>query len=475
LKALKVSEILGKSGHTLTPKQILTLRTVEQCAEVLKTAKTDTSFYPQEEMVGEVPLLTTQRRFFEKNYKENSHFSVGRLTCSAGQMELNYLENSIIRVLTHHDALRSVFDQKVWMIRPAAAEGLYELTSHKTDSIDFIAANMNKISRSFSIASGPLFKLAVYQGQDQYLIFWACHRLISDESALDLIIEDVTHTYESISKGEEVLMPQKTASVRQASEYLEQYSKTEVLSNQLDYWYNTKAKGTTLHIGESGPMVFFKTKTFLAPFASLEDGPYAHKDYLLAGLVNTLCKFKSVPYLPVMIGSDYRSVIRGIDLTRTVGFLTYSYPVILSSHENPLESLRQTTKVLTSVPDGGIGYEVLVSTTHPELAFSPAFTFRYFGTCEKLPEVIIADLISPFNRLDTPLIVDARSDHTKTCFTFTYDAGLYSDGEVELLYETFLRNLKYLMSGPSDKQNLGMTKGSVSNNNELKEIFDIFG
>lgn len=113
-------------------------------------------------------------------------------------------------------------------------------------------------------------------------------------------------------------------------------------------------------------------------------------DLLLAALAGTLCRWSGEPDVLVGLEGHGREeeMGEGINLTRTVGWLTTLYPVLLETAEGAsFEALIKRTKEgLRSVPDKGLGYGVLKYLVRHEALTGKEpweIVFNYLGQLDK--------------------------------------------------------------------------------------------
>jgi non-ribosomal peptide synthase protein (TIGR01720 family) len=100
--------------------------------------------------------------------------------------------------------------------------------------------------------------------------------------------------------------------------------------------------------------------------ALLQDVPQAYQthinDVLLTALVQTLTRWTGArAHLVDLEGHGREEIVEGMDLSRTVGWFTTLFPVLLQLEPaaKPGEALKAVKEQVRSVPNRGIGYGVL--------------------------------------------------------------------------------------------------------------------
>jgi non-ribosomal peptide synthase protein (TIGR01720 family) len=111
------------------------------------------------------------------------------------------------------------------------------------------------------------------------------------------------------------------------------------------------------------------------------------KDILLAALGLAVREVFLAEKVWVMLeGHGREEVLPGVNVSRTVGWFTSLYPVLLSCHDHPdpAVQIKATKETLHQVPHEGIGYGLLEHLSDPafreQVPFvSPQIAFNYLG------------------------------------------------------------------------------------------------
>jgi non-ribosomal peptide synthase protein (TIGR01720 family) len=245
----------------------------------------------------------------------------------------------------------------------------------------------------------------------------------------------------------------KTASFRDWARHLvEQTGQEDALAAERAYWLERtwrtpdplpmerdEGRGADT-VGTAGTQTVFLERSalrgLLDTLAGLDSpgGGLGLQDVLLAAAVETLCRWTGKPDLLVEIERHGREPVFGnIDLSRTVGYFTAAYPVLLQlSAGTAVERIRAIGRALCP-PRTGTAYGLL-RFLHPDPAVRarlgalprPQLRFNYLGRFDTLlppgapvsfPDVPAAPGRSPRALRDVPLELNA----------LTVDAGLRID------------------------------------------------
>jgi non-ribosomal peptide synthase protein (TIGR01720 family) len=171
-----------------------------------------------------------------------------------------------------------------------------------------------------------------------------------------------------------VQLPPKTTSFKQWSEFLQEYAQSTELQQEQNYWLQTSRQSRSAlpvdNPGGANAVALARTVSISLSVedtrALLQEVPATYRtqinDVLLAALVQTFNQWTGEQSLLVDLEGHGREVIaNNIDLSRTVGWFTSIFPVLLTLEENlePGEALKAVKEQLRSIPNRGIGYGVL--------------------------------------------------------------------------------------------------------------------
>jgi amino acid adenylation domain-containing protein/non-ribosomal peptide synthase protein (TIGR01720 family) len=370
--SIQVVARANRAGLQLTTKQLFQNQTIAALAAVAGT--TEIIEAEQEIVTGEVPLTPIQHWFFEHQVVDAHHYNQSVMLEVRQPLELALLREVVRCVLVHHDALRLQFnkDQSGWhqvnaglpATLPCFGVDLSMLPlSNQGATIESAAASYQQ---SFNLSEGPLLRVVLFdlgQGQNQRLLI-AVHHLAVDGVSWRILLEDLQQLYAQLSRGETTYLPPKTTSFRQWSKCLSAHAQSAPAREALDYW--RVALGTP--VGrlpvdeEKGPNSVASAEMVRASLSEdetrtlLQDVPAVYRtqinDLLLAGLVQAFADWSGQRRLLVDLeGHGREELAAELDVTRTVGWFTSYFPVVLESVEgsNIAATLKKVKEQLRSV------------------------------------------------------------------------------------------------------------------------------
>ena len=387
--SIQVIAKANQIGLRLTPKQIFEHQTIAQLATVAEI--NNTNIAEQGLVTGIVPLIPIQHSFFEQNLVEPYHYNQSVLLELKRKIEPEQLELVIKHLLQHHDILRVRFKKKSQYWQGELTESIPEIEITQVDlsnySEDKQKTTIEKISMqiqsSLNLSSGKLIAIALFNlGADRAnRLLIAIHHLVIDGVSLRILLEDLQTALTQISKGKTIQLPPKTTSFKQWAEHLHRTAQTELVKSELDYWVslfegidnenrdnlkvlpldfpdrdNTVASAATISV----------TLTSEETKALLQEIPTAYhtqvNDILLAALVKAFAGWTGESQLLVDLeGHGREDIFTDVNLSRTVGWFTTVFPVLLNIKQAALnDEIIQTIKEqLRQIPKNGIGYGLL--------------------------------------------------------------------------------------------------------------------
>jgi non-ribosomal peptide synthase protein (TIGR01720 family) len=379
---IQVSARAAQAGFQVTPKQLFEHQTITELAEVV--GKTQVLEAEQGLVTGPLPLAPIQHWFFEQNQPELHHWNQAILLEVQHVLDPALLEQALGQLLVHHDALRLRFmhSESGWQQVNASPDEVVPLTKldlsalspdEKRPDLEAAAA---ELQRSLNLSSGPLVRFALFDlgAKLPGRLLIVIHHLAVDFGSWRILLEDLQTTYRQLSQGEAIQLPPKTTSFKQWTERLREYAHSAELERELDYWLSEPRKqvsrlpvdyprgANTVASADSVSVALSVEETQ----ALLQEVPAVYRtqteEVLLTALVQTFAQWTGVNSLLVDFeGNGREAIFEDVNLSRTVGWFTTIYPVLLDlgKPSNPGEALKAVKEQLRRISNEGIGYGVL--------------------------------------------------------------------------------------------------------------------
>ncbi|WP_414582650.1 SDR family NAD(P)-dependent oxidoreductase [Scytonema sp. PCC 10023] len=382
---IQVSARAAKAGFRLTPQQLFEHQTIAELAKVVSTTQVVQA--EQGLVTGPVPLTPAQHQFFELNQPEPHYWNQAVLLEVLQFLDLGLLEQALQQLLIHHDALRLRFtlSESGWQqvntspqeVVPFIHIDLSALSSEA--QITAMEVTAAKIQASLNLSEGPIVRFALFElgANKSNRLLIVIHHLGVDPGSWRVLLEDLQTAYQQLSQGKAIQLLQKTTSFKQWSFRLQEYARSEKLHKEQKYWLSERHKqvsrlpmdnpeGINTVASDQIVSVALSEKETQA---LLREVPGVYRtntqEVLLTALVQAFTQWTSVNLLLVDLDENGREVstsgINDVDISRTIGWITTTYPVLLDLEkaDNPGDALKVVKEQLRCISNKGIDYGVL--------------------------------------------------------------------------------------------------------------------
>jgi len=374
-----------QAGLAISPKQVFDYPTIAALAEF---AATNVSVsVDQGPVSGPLPLLPIQQWFFERNLPEPQHYNQAiLLEVKKPALDASAIEKTVRHLLLHHDALRLRFklDASGWRQFNASPEEVGELPFVAVDlsrtppaaQPAAIEREVARLQTGLDLSDGPLVRAAYFDlGTNRPgRLLLVYHHLVMDGVSWRIVLEDLHRASEQANQGEPISLPAKTTSFKAWAERLVSYAQSTELRREASYWLaRERASVEPLPVDSAhGQNTLASAHTIELKLnaeetrALLSEIPAAYhtqiNDVLLTALVEAFARWCGHRSLLVDLeGHGREPLFDDVDLTRTIGWFTTHFPVllVLGSKLGPAEALKSIKEQLRQIPNRGIGYGVL--------------------------------------------------------------------------------------------------------------------
>ncbi|HEX6288073.1 MAG TPA: amino acid adenylation domain-containing protein [Herpetosiphonaceae bacterium] len=474
----------NQAGLRLAPGHLFQYQTIATLAAVAGTAAgTQTE---QSTVSGQLPLTPIQHWFFDQQLPAPHHWNQAMLFQVPPDLDSALLARAVHHVLHHHDALRLRFTQTAdgWQQVNAASveDGWFSsIDLSSTPVVEHAAAieaTARELQASLDLADGPLIRAVhFFCGADTPgRLLLIIHHLAVDGVSWRILAEDLQASYRQVARAEAPTLPLKTTSFKQWAERLVQHAESAAVQSTLDYWLslpwqhvqampldfphgeNTEASAQTVVVRLSAD----ETRTLL------QQVPEAYRtqinEVLLTALARAVTGWSGSRSLLVHLeGHGREAIFDDLDVSRTVGWFTTIYPVLLELEATaPGPMLQAVKEQLRRIPQRGISYGLLRYLADPaitaRLAALPQaeVSFNYLGQFDQAssPDTLlqrvggaIGPLHAPQGRRSHMLEINGLVADGRLQFGWTYSAQLHRRETIEQLAQTFTATLQAMING----------------------------
>lgn len=397
IKAIQLASRLYGMGWKLDIKDVFGYPVLEEMATQMQVVK---QFADQRAVEGEVLLSPIQLDFFRRGFLFEHHYNQSVLLKSSERLDKKAVVQVVKKLFAHHDALRMAFVYIDGLVQQYnrgldIETAVFDIDLRNVDDpVKELAHQSQNLQEGFDLEEGPLLKAAIFRLPDDDRLLLIAHHLIVDGVSWRILLEDLNLLYHKAIRGEELKAGLKTDSFKKWTEQIHQLATDGDFESSQSYWYDLDAGNQQL--------------LWNTPARSLRKGRVvtgfeldeAHTGLLLSGVQHAyhteineiflaalsacLAGIYQVGEVWVAMEGHGRENIVDIDISRTVGWFTSVYPLLLNAckKDDTSAHIRGIKEQLRAVPDKGMGYGMLkyMCDNQPAVCnIQPEIVFNYLG------------------------------------------------------------------------------------------------
>lgn len=367
-----------QAGLKLSPRQIFQYQTVAELAAVAETAPIPAA--EAAPITGAAPLTPVQRWFFEHNFPEPHHWNQAMLL-ERRATDATLLERALRAVVLHHDTLRLRYTRSPDGWRQVYGDHAASLIWSRINLHEVpdtllsatIEAQAAHMQAELDLTHGPLVRACLFEcGSRPARLLIAIHHLVVDGVSWRIVLEDLATACDQLARGEAIALPLQSASFGVWATRLAAFARTNPPRHELDYWRATRQPAGQVPRELDGSNDEAATRTVSVALdeadtrALLQEVPSVYRtrinDVLLTAFAQTMSAWTEQPRVLLDLeGHGREELFEGVDLSRTVGWFTTIYPVLLELMPGlePGAALKSVKEQLRHIPNQGIGYGLL--------------------------------------------------------------------------------------------------------------------
>jgi amino acid adenylation domain-containing protein/non-ribosomal peptide synthase protein (TIGR01720 family) len=496
IKAIQVLSRLNNYGLKLELRHLFENPIIEELSIYVENASRKIK---QDIIQGEVNLTPIQNWLFKQKFEDKNHFNQAVMLYNKEKFDENVIKRLLKKLVEHHDALRMVFrtqGEKIIQYNKGLAGELYSLKvielTNKENYHEKIEKEANIIQRSLDLENGPLIKLGLFKtGEGDYLLI-VIHHLVVDGVSWRIILEDFATGYIQALNDEEIKFTSKTDSFKDWSNELSIYANSNELLKELDYWRKLEKSDINPIIKDRAieERKFRDNTSIRIELTEKETEKLLKKtnnaynteinDILLTSLGLAVKEWTEEDKILInMEGHGREAIIKDIDITRTVGWFTSQYPIILDmgGDKDISYRIKSVKEIMRQIPNKGINYGILKYLTSPEnkkdLNFNrkPEINFNYLGQFDMdlgkidISGISTGEMVSPDKSSNYSIDVNGMIMNQKLILDFMYNNGEYEKITIGKLTESFKKNIIGIIEHCAAKNNSERTPSDFTESN----------
>jgi non-ribosomal peptide synthase protein (TIGR01720 family) len=497
--SIQIVDRAGKLGLSISPKQIFEHPTIARLAAVSKFSQAAQPAQ-QEPLTGEVPLTPIQHWFFEQPLAVRQHWNQGLLLELHQPLTAEQGQALVMALLAQHDALRLRYrhgphgwQQAYAELQPPVPFEWLDLSElPEQERAPALAQIADQQQASLNLERGPLFRVAYITCGEQTpaRLLLVAHHLVVDAVSWRVLLSDLQQSLDYLRRGAAISPLPKTTSFQAWSRQLTDLAQSAELRDQHRYWLNLPWQhvspipcdyqsdrrrnqvATTALVATSLPAD--ETR------ALLHEVPRAYhtqiNDVLLAAAGLTFADWTGRPTTLIDLeGHGREDLFEHVDVSRTVGWFTTLFPVVLelAASTAPSQALTYVKEYLRGIPQRGIGYGLLrylsadagLQQRLQELP-QAEISFNYLGQLDQsLPrkgELALAPesagtLHHPSNQRRYLIEISGSIVNEQLHLNWIYSSAFHSGATIEYLAQQYLARLRVLIEHCLNPQAGGYT------------------
>ncbi|GGE47137.1 non-ribosomal peptide synthase protein (TIGR01720 family)/amino acid adenylation domain-containing protein [Pedobacter psychrotolerans] len=400
IRAIQVVARLHNAGLSIKMGEIFQHLTIARLAE---RAKVQYRMANQATISGQIALTPIQKEFLHTASPAGlHHYNQAVMLHVAGQLSAEHIRSAFAKILAHHDALRIFFahTDPGWVQYNADEMPVYlEEYVLVENPLLQMAEKAEQLQHSLHLEKGPLIKLALFHLPDGDRLLIVAHHMVIDGVSWRVLFEDFNMLYQQVTEKQTLQLPLKTDAYKIWADELKRHANTpHFLANELDYWQKVDAT-PVYRLPGNGQLgdnlvkhqekVSFKLDNENTAFLLTRVNAAFNteiNDILLSALMQTFNTVFGADSIAIaMEGHGREDLFEHIDISRTIGWFTALYPVVLSwnAESEVSRCIKEVKEQLHNVPNKGIGHGMLkhLSTDVESESYNlkPQVSFNYLG------------------------------------------------------------------------------------------------
>ncbi len=511
IQAIQAVARIQAKGYTLKLRDIFQYPTVAELATRLTYRSREID---QGVVTGELLPTPLQKWLLSQDRDVIHHYNQAVTLHFNSRLNVDSLQSALDAVMIHHDVLRiTVQIDKLNIKEPELkSELLLVPFDSKSDSVGLLTETRLKLHQSIDLANGPLIKAALVQGENQDSLILVIHHLCVDAVSWQILIEDIVSAYNSYSAGRSVdasadgkvvnsysdvraiELPAKTDSFKYWSELVHKFIK--VSDDEINYWKSlAQDEFKPIPADFSNDNGIYQDSDFIeitlpAPDTTTLTGKAQMayhtdmNDLLLTSLAMALHYWADIDKTIVALEGHGRDLIESngidaidgtdsiegtdsikghnkslndIDISRTVGWFTVGYPILLklsSSYSDLGLQIKQIKESLRHIPNRGFNFGFIYPTLPPEIQerLNASISFNYLGAVDaggvpsdssdssnkqkfmfSIETAPHSELINPKMRRQHQLEIEAEIRKGRLHIQFYYNRNQYESSTIQRL------------------------------------------
>lgn len=505
IKAIQASSKLLDMGINISAGDIIKHQTIIKILNCVEWNSQQTRKYNQTAISGEFTPTPVARWFFDQNFSEKNYYNQSVLLLMKKDFNEEQMSKAFDKIIEHHDGLRLNFnfDKGVFFYNNKHLDSHFQISWFNISDDEAIGRKElaeigEQMKSGFDIGKDLLIKAAAIKNSTSVWLFMTAHHLVMDGISWRILVEHLFEVYSSGLENRKLQMPLKSASMLDWQLSLTDYE-NKIRSDQkiVDYW-NSKISDCFViaadfdgmcgagcdiavergNLGDQLTQLLLKdcNKAFGTETVEL----------LLSALYICIGKVTGCSTIPLELEGHGRN-LEEIDVSKTVGWFTSLYPVILSSESVDMSDIIMDIKEnIRNIPDQGLSYGVLryYSNILKKVKPVPGIRFNYLGQIGENSENEDYAILREYTGIESSRLNHATAKLEMNCMVLNGDLQIelnyckneFRKEKVKEILDAFIYSLRDIIDYTTKQEDVFFTPSDFKiaeiTSEDLSVLFD---
>ena len=367
IKAMQVVGDLAQKGWKLSLKDLMNHPTIHDLEEKISRTDTESAVKESRQNSGLSPI---EHWFFEQQFDQEHFWNQGVLLTKEEGFDLVKVEEAFRIICQQHEQLRARFVKSSGKMKRVISDTVdhcfsIEQVAEEGSAAGHGSPGLEAWQGKGHLETGPLIKILAVKSEHKTGRLWiSIHHLLIDGISWRILLEDFERTYNDLLHNR-VPVFVRTIEFSEWVNSLEDYAEQH-FSEQIRFWQHQLAALET-SLPEKHKNSRYKTKDHVTythtikgrklqhALEILQNKGFATHEVLLSSLANSYALKTAEPALFWVEGHGRFDCGKDIDLSKTIGWFTSLYPVLIQNDDSIL-TLQKVQRQLRNIPDQGQGY-----------------------------------------------------------------------------------------------------------------------
>lgn len=478
IKAIQVVSRLRRFKKSLEIKYVMQYPMLEDMCRYIKE-----DIASDEKVSGECKLSPIQKKYINNNDSLN-HFNQALILKLNQTITDEVITQMFTKLVEHHDTLRlrvtnenGTFIQKYIDLDEECFMYRSFTLDESLDEDDFIG-KMEELQtiyhKKIDLSNQIMAVIHFKKGNENYISI-IIHHMYVDGISWRILVDDLNIIFQQIVNNEDIELPTKTTSYKKWVEKLIDYTNSIKCIQDINYWNEITKNQIENDRYDNCERDMVKLKGYLSYKETeelLKTICYKYNTgmdvLLLSSLGSTLHKIRGEKEFLVDIESHGRQdMFEGLDISRTMGWFAYTYPVLLNITENNNWSkvIREVKEALNRVPKKGFDYLLLRELSNEEdicfRDFVPKYSFNYMGEMDnengsdiEITNLPVGVAVGEKNVTKYQFEIDSFVREGCLEISIRFNKNNFSVEEVQPVIDTYLDEIREIITSGAEKSRI---------------------